>query len=178
MVIPLAKIYEVNTTVVCEGKRILRTEVFSVAKALSSGIQVPVLCCYLPVGYAYGKLVDGVATSSFRGGTNEWEAVCSMTQCIQTEGNQKMDSKVLVIPRLINKVLLGNDSARKKWNKEVIFEIYGECLEDDSGGAIEVSFVEPYRFMVGGRAQICEQFEPSAILMESRKCWKGSGMMF
>ena len=170
MIIPLAKSYEVNTIVFREGKSILRTEVFSVAKALNSGVQIPVLCCYLPVGYGYGNLVDAVATASFRGGTNEWEAVCSMTQCIRTEGYQQMDSKVLVIPRLINKVITGTDSGRKKWNKEVIFEIYGECLEDDSGGVTEVSFVGPYRFMIGGREQICKEFEPSAALMESYLC--------
>jgi hypothetical protein len=81
-----------------------------------------------------------------------------------------MDSKVLVIPRLINKVLSVTDSGSKEWNKEVIFERYGECLQDDSGGTIEVSFVGPYRFMVGGHEKICEQFEPSAILMESYLC--------
>ena len=170
MVIPLAQRYEVNVKTAREGRSILRTEIFSVAKVLNTGIHVPVLCCYLPIGHCYATLVDAMATSAFRGGTNEWEAVCSMTQCIRTEGYRSMDSKALVIPRLINKMFSGSDSGKKRWNKEVIFEIYGDCMVEGLQGEVDIDTVGPYRFMIGERARICDNFTPSPILMESYLC--------
>ena len=74
-----------------------------------------------------------------------------------------MDSKALVIPRLINKMFSGSDSGKKRWNKEVVFEIYGDCLVKGLQGEVDVTTVGPYRFMIGERALICDNFAPAPI---------------
>ena len=167
--VPLAKYYEVNARILRGGKSIFRTEVFSVAKVLKSGTQIPVMCCYLPSGHNLGTLADAIATSTYRGGSNEWETVCGMVQCIRTDGYQNMDSDRLVIPRVINRSVPGQDGSRRKWNREVIFEIYDNCYTANQGKAT-VTTVGPYRFMIGEGEQICKNFEPAAMLIEPYLC--------
>jgi hypothetical protein len=81
-----------------------------------------------------------------------------------------MDSKALVIPRLINKMFSGSDSGKKRWNKEVIFEIYGDCMVEGLQDEVNIDTVGPYRFMIGERTRICDNFTPAPILMESYLC--------
>ena len=116
IVVPLAKYYEVNAKILRGGKSIFCTEVFSVAKVLKSGTQIPVMWFYLPSGHNHSTLADAIATSTYRGGRNEWETICGMVQCIRTDGYKNMDSQLLVIQRVINKYIPEQEGGRRKWN--------------------------------------------------------------
>ena len=169
IILPLTKHYDVNTSIMRGGKSILRTEVFSVIKVLKSGTQVPVMCCYLPSGHDYSTLADAVATTTYRGGANEWETICGMVQCIRTDGYKNMGSQMLVIPRVINRSIPGNEGGRRKWNREVIFEVYEDCYTELKQKAT-VTTVGPYRFMIGDGEAICKNFEPATMLIEPYLC--------
>jgi hypothetical protein len=140
-----------------------------VAKVLKSGTQISVMCCYLPSEHNQGTLADAIATSTYRGGSNEWETICGMVQCIRTDGYKNMDSELLVIPRVINRSIPGQEGSRRKWNREVIFEIYKDWYTPHQDKATATT-VGPYRFMIGDGETICKNFEPTAKLIEPYLC--------
>ena len=110
------------------------------------------MCYYLPSGHNYGTLADAVTTSTYLGGANEWETICGIVECIRTDGYKHMESQLLVIPRVINRSIPGQDGGRRKWNRKVIFEIYEDCYTEQKQKAT-VTTLGPYSFMIGRENQ-------------------------